>query len=240
MPRGRLVFIPGIVWHITHRCHDRSYLLKFHRDKKRWLDWLFKAKVAYGLKILNYAITSNHIHLLVFADQRRSVIPQSIQLVAGRTAWEYNRRKNRSGAFWEGPYFGTAVQDDHHLYECMVYIDLNMVRAGVVDHPREWRFCGYNELMGERQRYRLIDKKALMGLMQARDWGSWKKSYDQMIETALEKNGLVRDRRWTESIAVGTDSFIKNIKEKLGHEDEDETGVPEENARGWRVRVRID
>jgi putative transposase len=122
----------------------------------------------------------------------------------------------------------------------MVYIDLNMVRAGVVDHPREWRFCGYNELMSERQRYRLIDKKALMGVMQTRDWGSWKKSYDQMIETALEKNGLVRDRRWTESIAVGTDSFVKNIKEKLGYEDGDETGVPEENARGWRVRVRID
>lgn len=240
MPRGKLVFVPGIVWHITHRCHDRSYLLKFHRDKKRWLDWLFKAKAAYGLKILNYAITSNHIHLLVIADQRRSVIPQSIQLVAGRTAWEYNRRKNRSGAFWEGPYHGTAVQNDNHLCECMVYIDLNMVRAGVVDHPQEWRFCGYNELMGDRQRYRLIDKNSLMGLMRASDWGSWQKSYAQMIETALEKNGLARDRRWTESIAVGTDSFVKNIKEKLGYEDEDETSMPEGNTRGWRVRLRID
>ena len=238
MTRGKLVFVPGIVWHITHRCHNRSYLLKFHRDKKRWLYWLFKAKAAYGLKILNYAITSNHIHLLVLADQRRSVIPQSIQLVAGRTAWEYNRRKSRRGAFWEGPYHATAVQDDNHLHECMAYIDLNMVRAGVVDHPQEWRFCGYKELMGDRQRYCLIDKNVLMGLMQARDWGRWKKSYSKMIESALEKDGRARDRRWSECIAVGTESFVKNIKEKIGYEDED--SVPGENTRGWRVKIEID
>ena len=61
-----------------------------------------------------------------------------MQLIAGRTAHEYNQRKGRSGAFWEDRYHATAVDSDKYLARCMVYIDLNMVRAGVVSHPGEW------------------------------------------------------------------------------------------------------
>lgn len=46
-------------WHITHRCHKREFLLKFSKDRRRWLQWLSEAKKRYGLKILNYAVTSN-------------------------------------------------------------------------------------------------------------------------------------------------------------------------------------
>lgn len=46
-----------------------------------------------------------------------------------RTAQEYNRHKGRQGAFWEDRYHAT----DEHLHRCLAYIDLNMVRAGVVN-----------------------------------------------------------------------------------------------------------
>ena len=65
-------------------------------------------------------------------------------MIAGRTAQEYNIRKRRKGAFREDRYHATAVQDDDHLIRCLVYIDLNMVRAGVVKHPSKWLFSGYN------------------------------------------------------------------------------------------------
>ena len=54
-------------------------------------------------------VTSNHVHLLVFDNGGRNVIPDSIKLVAGRTGQEYNVRKNRKGAFWEDRYHATAV-----------------------------------------------------------------------------------------------------------------------------------
>ncbi len=94
--------------------------------------------------MLNYIVTSNHIHLLV-VDNGEDVIPKSLQLIAGRTAQEYNIRKKRKGAFWEDRYHATAIQSDEHLAKCMVYIDLNMVRAGVVKHPGEYKHCGYND-----------------------------------------------------------------------------------------------
>ena len=233
MSRARLFFVPDVVWHITHRCHDRSFLLKFQKDKKRWLDWLFKARQCYGLCILNYAITSNHIHLLVFADERRWVIPRSMQLAAGRTAWEYNQRKKRRGAFWEDPYHATAVQSDRYLLECMVYIDLNMVRTGTVDHPALWRYGGYYELMAFKGRYRLIDHGKLMELMHTENLEQTRAVRDGLINAALERNELARDKRWTESIAVGSKSYISSMKEKLGYKASYRTAV--ENEVSWTL-----
>jgi hypothetical protein len=61
-----------------------------------------------------------------------------MQLIAGATGRAYNRRKERRGAFWEECYHATAVDSEEYLARCLVYIDLNMVRAGAIRHPREW------------------------------------------------------------------------------------------------------
>jgi REP-associated tyrosine transposase len=91
MPRANRYFLPGFVWHITHRCHKKEFLLKFGKDRQSWLRWLFEAKKRYGLCVLNYIVTSNHIHLLVL-DTGEDVVAKSMQLIAGRTAQEYNQR----------------------------------------------------------------------------------------------------------------------------------------------------
>ena len=113
MARANRHFLPGHVWHITHRCHERDFLFKFARDRNRYLRWLYEARKRFGLCILNYVVTSNHIHLLV-KDTEEGVIARSMQLAAGRTAQDYNRRKSRLGAFWEDRYHATAIQTDAH------------------------------------------------------------------------------------------------------------------------------
>jgi putative transposase len=208
--------IPGYAWHITHRCHNRLFLLKLLKDKKNWMSWMYSARVKYGLHILNYAITSNHIHLIVYHDGRPNVIPRSMLLAASRTALEYNHRKDRSGAFWEGNYHATAVQTDSHLMNCMVYIDLNMVRARVVQHPRDWRFCGFQEITGMSHRRRLIDLPLLMKFLGCKKPEELQSTYQGWIEDALRKRDLERKAIWTESVAVGGKSFVEEIREKLG------------------------
>lgn len=61
---------------------------------------LFEARKRLGLCVLDYMVASNHIHLLVYDREGRDVIPDSMQLVAGRTAQEYNQRKQRRGPYW--------------------------------------------------------------------------------------------------------------------------------------------
>jgi len=132
------------------------------RDRRRYLHWLFEAKKRFGLSVLNYMITSNHVHLLI-KDTGPNVIADSMQLIAGRTAQEYNQRKDRQGAFWEDRYHATAIEADEHLHRCLIYIDLNMVRAGVVSHPGEWAHSGYREIQEPPKRYAVIDLEGTGG-----------------------------------------------------------------------------
>ena len=58
----------------------------------------------------------------------------------------YNRRHNRRGTLWEERFKSVLVEDSEHAISTMTaYIDLNPVRAGLVDDPRDYRFCGYAE-----------------------------------------------------------------------------------------------
>jgi putative transposase len=216
MPRASRYYIPGYVWHITHRCHKKEFLLRFGRDRRRWLQWLFEAKKRFGLSVLNYMVTSNHIHLLVRDNGDRDVIPNSIQLIAGRTGQEFNQRKTRKGAYWEDRYHATAVETDRHLIQCLVYIDLNMVRARIVQHPSEWAFSGYNEIQVPRERYALIDYEGLKRLLKFKGMTDLAAAYRGWVEESLKEGRHFRDEKWTESVAVGSEGFVTATKERLG------------------------
>ena len=135
MPRAKQYRCPFKSFQPFNRC---AQFKRFEKNKRtsigtrkhrhRYLHWLFEAKKRFGLSVLNYMITSNHVHLLI-KDTGPNVIADSMQLIAGRTAQEYNQRKDRQGAFWEDRYHATAIDADEHLHRCLIYIDLNMVRA---------------------------------------------------------------------------------------------------------------
>lgn len=215
MARANRHFLPGYVWHITHRCHKKAFLLKFSRDRQRWMAWLFEAKKRYGLDVLNYTVTSNHIHLLAF-DNGNQAIAKSMQLIAGRTAQEYNNRKQRKGAFWEDRYHATAVEAGEHLARCLVYIDLNMVRAGVVDHPANWKHCGYQEIQAPRRRYSIINRTKLRELLQIGGDQILIDTHRQWVEDALNAEDVQRQDYWTNNLAVGNNDYVYRVREAIG------------------------
>jgi len=215
MPRANRCFLPGHVWHITHRCHKKEFLLKFARDRRRWLYWLFEAKKRFDLCVLNYMVTCNHIHLLV-RDRGDGEIARSMQLVAGRTGQEYNLRKSRKGAYWEDRYHATAVDTDDYLARCLVYIDLNMVRAGVLSHPAQWPASGYREIQAPPKRYRIIDVPVLIDLLGIRDLPTLQRTHRQWVEEALKTDRKEREGRWSESLAIGNRAFVEAVKARLG------------------------
>lgn len=211
MPRAKRHYQPGYVWHLTHRCHNREFLLRFERDRARWRHWLYEARQRYGLSVLDYIATSNHVHLLV-RDTGDNCIAKSMQLVAGRVAQEYNKRKGRRGAFWEDRYFATAVATDRYLALCMVYIDLNMVRAGVVDHPAKWAVCGYNEIQSPPTRFRVIDVNALRRLTGSASVNGFRRKHRDWVEAELARDRSVRQPEWSDAVAVGPEAFAAEFR----------------------------
>lgn len=215
MPRANRHFLPGQVWHITHRCHERSFLLRFPRDRRAYRYWLFEARKRFGLCVLNYVVTSNHIHLLV-KDTGDKVLARSMQLAAGCTAQQYNQRRGRNGAFWEDRYHATAIETGEHLHRCLVYIDVNMVRAGVVGHPAQWQECGYREIQQQPRRYKLIDLNELSASCGFADVDEFRRTHRRWVEGALAERQFARDERWSEAVAVGRRAFVDGIKGALG------------------------
>lgn len=212
--------------------------MKFARDRRRWLHWLFEAKKRYGICVLDYIVTSNHIHLLVHETGSPNTISRSMQLIAGRTGQEFNQRKGRKGAFWEDRYHATAVETGKHLRECIVYIDMNMVRAGVVKHPREWECSGYNEIQSPRQRYRLIDQVRLYAVSAANQ-ESFVERHSSWIEEAVRFERHQRESRWTLSVGVGSKGFIERLKIKLGYLVKRRESIGKEDAFELRDRVSV-
>jgi len=68
MPRANRYLVPGYICHVTHRCHNRSYLFKFARDREEYRKRLRQSLPCYGVELLTYTITSNHTHLLLHAE----------------------------------------------------------------------------------------------------------------------------------------------------------------------------
>lgn len=237
MPRAKRHYIPGQIWHLTHRCHKREFLLKLIMDRRKWVQWLYKAKKKYGLVILNYTVTSNHIHLLVQDEKGRDVIPQSIKLVAGRTGQEYNLRKKRKGAFWEDRYHATAVESEQHLFRCLVYIDLNMVRTGLVSHPSQWPFGGYNEIQKPRRKCILIAYQKLAELTGFETYDAFRKAHKELVNESLGNGNNYRQADWSESVAVGSKDFVETIKEKLGLRAKGRKIL--ENDGGFQLREKM-
>jgi len=138
-------------------------------------------------------------------------------LVAGRTAQAFNRRKGRQGAFWEDRYHATAIECGEHLLRCLAYMDMNMVRAGAVAHPSEWRHCGYHEIQSPPQRYRLIGREKLIALTETADDEGLRRSHGEWVAQATARGGDQRRTEWSGTVAVGNENFVVvQIKDEMG------------------------
>ena len=141
MPRRRRAWIDGACYHITHRCHEREFLLKCAKHRDIYIRQLWIMRQRFKVDILDYMVTSNHVHLLLTAEHGDE-ISRALQFLHGSVGQKYNILKKRQGAFWSDRFHSTRIQSGDHLSRCLFYIDLNMIRAGAVDKLEDWRHCG--------------------------------------------------------------------------------------------------
>jgi len=138
-------------------------------------------------------VTSNHIHLLVEGGEDRYAISNAMRYLSGCSAQKYNNRKNRPGACWEDRYHATAVSTDAHLSKCMVYIDMNMVRAGVVKNPKEWIHSGYHEIIKPKSRFSIINQGALLRLLNLDSLNELPLVYQELVDNEIIRNDIRKE-----------------------------------------------
>jgi putative transposase len=214
MPNASRYLEKGHTYHLTHRCHDKKFLLKFARDRDLYRKWLREGVRRYGVSVYNYCITSNHVHIVANVDDADSV-SSMVQLVAATLARHWNRRKGHEGSYWEHPFKCTRIQDGKHLLRCIKYVSLNMVRAGVISHPDQWKWCGHDELIGKRTRYTILSPNRLLNSLDISSAKAFRELYISGLKDDIDKEGLKREPVWTESLAVGNREFVEKAAQAI-------------------------
>jgi putative transposase len=190
---------------------DGEFFLQFAKERNSYREWLRIGSNRYNVSVLGYTVTSNHTH--VVCDVRdRLAVANMMKLASGSVAQQRNLRKGHDGSVWEHPYHCTRIQDGRHLLNCLRYIDLNMVRAGKVEHPSQWRWCSYDEFTGQRRRYRIIDKKRLMFLTGFSSENEFAEFYKASISERINARKMERQPCWTEAVAVGDSDFVNEAQ----------------------------
>ena len=236
MPRANRYILSGQTYHVTHRCHDRSFLFRFAKDRDLYRSMIRKAVARFPITVLGYCLTSNHTHLLLkIREGGAETLGRFMQSLEGDFAQAYNLRRERSGAFWSDRYHAVMIDEGDYLWRCLRYIDLNMVRAGVVTSPADWTWCGYQEIVGLRQRYRIVDREELAeALAPGHPFEEVAPRYAAYVEAGLGGQKNVREAAWTESVAVGSEAFVRSVGAKIDGRMQMQVETTEKNL--WVVK----
>ncbi len=207
MSRKQRKWLSGACYHITHRCLERQFFLKFSKYRDIYQEMLFEASRKFHVDVLDYMITSNHVHLLVTA-KNGDEISLMFKYLHGGFAQKYNFLKKRSGAFWSDRFHSTRIQDGEHFGRCLFYIDMNMMRAGAVKHPAEWKHTAFHEFVGNRERYKIVNMDKLLKILGSSSYDKFLFWYKKTLTTKVSCNLQAREAYWSKAFAVGSAEWL--------------------------------
>ena len=142
MPRRARIAVPGIAWHIIQRGNNRSACLYAEEDFRKYLDILRDQAKQHGCAVHAYALMTNHGHLLVTPERTDSA--SSMMKHLGQRYVQYvNRVYRRTGTLWEGRFRSCLAQHDGYVLACYRYIELNPIRAAMVEHPADYPWSSF-------------------------------------------------------------------------------------------------
>lgn len=147
MARLPRLSVSGYPHHVIQRGNDREAIFVDAEDYRHYLEALNEVTKATGIAIHAYALMPNHVHLLLTPPDTVA-IGRAMQAIGRRFVRWFNDRHARTGALFEGRYRSTVVEADRYLLACMRYIELNPVRAGIVQRPEQYPWSSYRHHAG--------------------------------------------------------------------------------------------
>lgn len=142
MPRKPRFYIPDIPCHVIQRGNNREPIFFQESDYRAYLCWLKEGLEKFGCTLHAYVLMTNHVHLLMTPKLNNSI--SLVMQHVGRHYVPYiNHQYGRSGTLWEGRYKASIVDSEAYLLTCMRYIELNPVRAHMVDAPSGYTWSSY-------------------------------------------------------------------------------------------------
>lgn len=147
MPRLPRLEIPGVPMHITQRGVNRGAIFIDDGDRHHFLRLLGEACNHYVIKLHAYVLMDNHFHLLLTSPEPGH-LSRAMRAIGQNHVQALNYRHGRSGSLWQGRFKSCLVDTERYLLTVMRYIELNPVRAAMVDAPQKHRWSSVHAHLG--------------------------------------------------------------------------------------------
>jgi putative transposase len=214
MPRKARVIVPNCPHHIVQRGHNRNAVFISDQDYAYYLENLIEAKRDFGIKVYAYCLMTNHVHLVVDPGNEIASISYLMKRLAARQTRYVNKLERRTGSLWEGRYKVSPIETDSYLLACCRYVELNPVKAGMVESPEDYRWSSYRSKVEGVQQWLDIDpcyQALATSLLKCGEaYRSFVKSpssssVEKVIQQAIQRNQL-----------TGSNRFVDEIEQRIG------------------------
>lgn len=215
MPRRARLLLPNCPHHIIQRGHNRQVVFAGEEDYLYYLANLQEWKTVLNCKVYAYCLMTNHVHLVIDPGQDHEKISILMKRVAGRQTRYVNKLERRSGTLWEGRYKSSAIHADEYLLACCRYVELNPLRAGIVDDPASYRWSSCAAKVGPKEQTWLDLDPFNLSLgkspeERAQKYTSWLKETIPSLEWKHIREATQRGQ------LTATGKFTKEISDKIG------------------------
>ena len=205
---------PGFPHHVIQRGNNRQAIFMDAADFTTMLDLLTEQSKKFQVAEHAYVLMDNHFHLLATPETVEG-LPMMMQAVGRSYVRYFNHRHGRTGTLWEGRYRSTIVQSERYLLACMVYIDLNPLRAGMVAQPGDYPWSSHAHCLGLRID-KLVSPHALFWALGNTPFAR-EAAYAALVQQGL---GGQEQKALTESVhtgwALGEPDFIAALQARTG------------------------
>ncbi|MCB2216473.1 transposase [Desulfofustis glycolicus] len=214
MPRRPRISLPNVPLHIIQRGNNRQACFFADEDYLSYLEWLHEYAHSSECFIHAYVLMTNHVHLLLTPKSSHSAA-NLMKRLGQRYVQYFNRTYRRSGTLWEGRFRSSLVQQESYLFTCQRYIEMNPVRAKMVEHPGVYRWSSFRaNAQGERSE--LITPHMLYLNLGVSD-EQRQTAYRELFRYELDPGEIDRIREATNgNFTLGTNRFQEEASRILG------------------------
>jgi putative transposase len=212
MARLPRLTLPGHVHHVIQRGNNRQNIFASAGDRATLLALFAENALKCKVAIHAYVLMDNHFHLLA-TPETADGLAQLMQAVGRRYVRYFNDTQHRSGTLWEGRYRSTLIQPERYLLACMVYLDLNPVRAGLATAARDYPWSSHAHYIGLRND-KLITPHALFWQLGNTPFAR-EAAYAEMVHAGIsmtQQDALTRSA--LSGWALGDAAFVANLQKQ--------------------------